>query len=239
MASFLIQTINDQIKHDFCFHLAQAIEYQNWYSNGIVSHVSYLDNDIKRPACIPVGSLEFVFEYVGYHYGHRKQQPIKPINIPKELFYFKYLKRNCWANVIKKNINPACFIKSATAYKKYNEIIMDKYTLSFAPEDNYFVSELIDIESEWRCFVFRNKLIGINNYSGDFTLFPDVSLIKEVIDNYNNCPLSYTLDVGINKSGTFIIEVHPFVSCGLYGFADYRVLPQMFVDGYYYLLGRS
>lgn len=109
MASFLIQTINDQIKHDFCFHLAQAIEYQNWYSNGIISHVSYLDNDIKRPACIPVGSLEFVFEYVGYHYGHRKQQPIKPINIPKELFYFKYLKRNCWANVIKKKYQSGMF----------------------------------------------------------------------------------------------------------------------------------
>ena len=40
-------------------------------------------------------------------------------------------------------------------------------------------------------------------------MFPDVDLIKEMIKdfNYNN---AYTLDVGINKDGTFLIECHDF-----------------------------
>ncbi len=237
MASFLIQTTDNQIKHDFGFHLARAIEYQNWF-NGRINYLAYLDNDIKRSACVPVGSLEFAYKYINYHYGHRNES-IKSINIPEELLKPKYLKRKCKNRVPKENIRGPCFIKSATAYKKFTEVIIDNRTLSTVPQDEYFVSELIKIDSEWRCFIHRDKLVSINNYSGDFTLFPDVPLIKEMIEGYYNCPPAYTLDVGINESGTFIIEVHPFVSCGLYGFADYRILPQMFINGYNFLLETS
>jgi hypothetical protein len=41
-------------------------------------------------------------------------------------------------------------------------------------------------------------------------------------------PVAYTLDVGVNKKHTFIIEAHDFFSCGLYGFADLKLLPLMF-----------
>ena len=56
-----------------------------------------------------------------------------------------------------------------------------------------------------------------------------------MIKDYKDSPLSYTLDVGINNNGTFIIEVHPFVSCGLYGFSDYRILCYMFENGFNYI----
>ena len=88
---------------------------------------------------------------------------------------------------------------------------------------------MIDIDSEWRVFVFNQTLYGIQNYSGDFTMFPDVKLIKEMIKNYNNNG-AYTLDIGINNDGTFIIECHDFFSCGLYGFSDYKMLPLMFIN---------
>ena len=91
------------------------------------------------------------------------------------------------------------------------------------------VSEYIDIDSEWRAFVFNNELVGLHNYSGDFTIFPDVKLIKIMIKdfNYNG---AYTLDIGVNLKGTFIIECHDFFSCGLYGFEDYKLLPKMFIS---------
>jgi len=41
-------------------------------------------------------------------------------------------------------------------------------------------------------------------------------------------PVAYTLDVGINNRSTFVIEVHDFFACGLYGFADLNLLPLMF-----------
>ena len=64
-----------------------------------------------------------------------------------------------------------------------------------------------------------------------FTLFPDVRRIKDMINTYtlyNQSPIAYTLDIGINDKGTFIIEIHDFFSCGLYGFANHSKLPFMF-----------
>ena len=51
-----------------------------------------------------------------------------------------------------------------------------------------------------------------------------------MINAYADSPYAYTIDVAVlgNKE-TVLIEVHPFFSCGLYGFADYRVLVDMFI----------
>lgn len=51
-----------------------------------------------------------------------------------------------------------------------------------------------------------------------------------MIREYKSCPIAYTLDVGVNSNNTFIIEVHDFFSCGLYGFSDNKILPYMFSD---------
>ena len=91
----------------------------------------------------------------------------------------------------------------------------------------YQFSQVILIDSEWRAFVYKGKLVGLQNYCGEFTLFPDVEKIKEMIKAYKSAPIAYTLDVGINANGTFVIEVHDFFSCGLYGFSD-SSLPFMF-----------
>jgi hypothetical protein len=50
-----------------------------------------------------------------------------------------------------------------------------------------------------------------------------------MIKKYKSAPIAYTLDVGVNdKDGTFIIEIHTFFSCGLYGFVNHAILPNMF-----------
>ena len=54
-----------------------------------------------------------------------------------------------------------------------------------------------------------------------------------MIKNYTTSPKAYTLDIGVNKKdGTFVIEVHNFFSCGLYGFSDHKLLPLMFISGW-------
>jgi hypothetical protein len=135
----------------------------------------------------------------------------------------------------KKNIeiDKPLFIKSATQYKGFTSLVDD---VSLIPDDIYFVSEEIDIESEWRTFIYNGELVGIHHYLGDFTIFPDILFIQQMIAAYKNCPPAYTLDVGINKNGTFLIEVHPFVSCGLYGFRNYKLLPSMFISSFQYLV---
>jgi hypothetical protein len=82
--------------------------------------------------------------------------------------------------------------------------------------------------SEYRTFIFRGRLVGINNYAGDFKIFPDVKKINEYIANFNKYK-SYTMDFAITEKGELkLIEIHQFFSCGLYGFFDYNILLNMF-----------
>jgi hypothetical protein len=74
-------------------------------------------------------------------------------------------------------------------------------------------------------------MVGLQHYCGDFTLFPIVAAIENMIARYKSAPIAYTLDVGVSSvpyKSTFVIEVHDFFSCGLYGFMDATKLPFMF-----------
>ena len=65
------------------------------------------------------------------------------------------------------------FIKSASAVKcDYAGIYHAGQKL---PDDtDYFVSQTIDIVSEWRIFVHRGNILDLKNYSGDPWQIPDV-----------------------------------------------------------------
>ena len=132
--------------------------------------------------------------------------------------------------------NKNIFVKSNEKIKGYKDIVEPQ---GKCPSGDFIVSEEIEIESEWRAFVHKNKLVGLQNYLGDFTMFPDTNIISEMIKTYVDCPPAYTLDVGINKqNGTFIIEVHAFFSCGLYGFNDYNILPKMLIQTFNWITER-
>jgi len=224
LTTFLLQKIDGEIKHDFSFTLIESINYQNWinYPTNIfgISHVE-LDDDLP-PKHIPIGSVEFVLEYLKKHFNLFP----KPKNIPKELMSFEFTGRKV-INGTEKDIIETSFVKSNDDIKKFTEYCKE------APIGNYQISEIIEIDSEWRGFVFNNELVGLQNYTGEFDLFPDVRQIKKMIRAYKSAPIAYTIDVGISKKKTVIIEVHDFFSCGLYGFSDHRKLPFMFLRWFY------
>jgi len=242
--TFLIQTIDNIVTHDFSFTLIEAIKYHNWYENKKIYDywlqenipkdfiMSHLKKDIKDT--IPVGSVEFILSYLNKYYNINN---IKPLNIPKQLMKPEYLKRWIVERATDTNIINAgeipIFVKDNTKIKGWTNIVE---TNRGYPPGEYLISEYVEIESEWRAFVFNNRLVGLQNYSGDFTMFPDVELIKKMIADFNYSS-AYTLDVGINDKGTFIIECHDFFSCGLYGFSDYKVLPLMFINTWNKLIG--
>jgi hypothetical protein len=162
-------------------------------------------------------------------------QNVKPINIPNELMKPEYLKRNVW-DFYPYQDDKTVFVKSKNKIKGYSNII--RYTE--IPTGEFLVSDLIDIDSEWRSFVYNGELVGLQNYAGDFTIFPDVELIENMIKDYKDCPPAYTLDVGINqKDGTFVIEAHAFWSCGLYGFSNNSILPMMFIKAFNWQIAES
>lgn len=222
---FLIQTINGKIKHDFSFTLLESIDFQNWLRNDKSFEVCFTDEQ-TMPNYIPIGSVEFVSKYITDYYGITP----KPKNIPLELIGKNWTGRTV-INGTEKDIIGEKFVKSNDKIKSFTEICKT------APEGNYQISDLIDIESEWRAFVFEGKLVGLQNYSGKFDIFPNVDKIKAMINAYKTQPIAFTLDVALSNNDTVIIEVHDFFSCGLYGFSEHKILPFMFSKWFYSFVG--
>lgn len=232
---FLIQKINREIRHDFSFTLLESVRFQEWLQNDSKSiTVKYIDsinneNWWFKPFhqhYVPVGSVEFVSSWM-----QRFGVPIpRPINIPIELFNpNRFTARNVFNGnqTDSKDLDGVYFVKSNSKIKKFAEFIRFNKKDMLLPVDEYQISEVISIHSEWRAFVYNKQLVGLQNYSGDFTKFPETSIIFDMINNYHQAPVAYTLDVGVNNYRTFIIEAHDFFSCGLYGFADHKTYPFM------------
>jgi hypothetical protein len=226
MIKFLIQTIDGEIKHDFSFTLLKSIEYQAWAdkTSPFTYHLLDMPTKFDPVYCdyIPVGSVEFVSKFLFQIFGRTP----KPRNVPVELFD-KIFSGRTIINGTNEDITEASFVKSNDKIKYFAEFC------SFAPAGNYQISSIIrNIDSEWRAFIYKGELVGLQNYSGNFTKFPDVRKINEMIRVYKSAPISYTLDVAICDYQTYVIEVHDFFSCGLYGFEDHKILPFMFSRWY-------
>lgn len=222
---FLIQTIGGIVKHDFSFTLIESINYQNWLREDNSFIINFTDGPTV-PDHIPIGSVEFVSNYLNDYYSLTP----KPKNVPVELTGKDWSGRNI-INGTEKDIVGEKFVKSNDKIKSFTEIC------SSAPIGNYQIQDLIEIESEWRAFVFKGQLVGLQNYSGEFDVFPDVDKIKLMISAYTSQPIAFTLDVAISNGSTVIIEVHDFFSCGLYGFSEHRILPFMFSKWFYSFIG--
>jgi len=81
-----------------------------------------------------------------------------------------------------------------------------------------YISEPIDFVSEYRCFVLEQNLVGMKHYQGDFTVFPNVDVVNQIMNTYSNCPVAYTIDVGVTSTGeTCIVELNDFWAIGSYG----------------------
>lgn len=238
---FLIQKINGKIVHDFSFTLLESISFKNWLTHSEKIKVKFLNynTDVPEPddiypipfkpyhkGYVPIGSVEFVTEFLQHFYGLTP----KPLNVPEDLFHY-YPGRTIFNGDHNsfKNLDGKFFFKSNDKIKGHSGYY-DTGIPTELPEGNYQISEFIpDIVSEWRAFVYNGKLVGLQNYVGEFTKWPNVHVIKGMIQMYKSAPIAYTLDIGISYDrGTFVIECHDFFSCGLYGFADHAILPSMF-----------
>ena len=260
--NFLIQKINNEIRHDFAFTLIESARFHNWLHHGTRIGIKYLNTiDIVEPSDIyppfdfknyhyrqkyvPIGSVDFVVEYLQRMYGLMP----KPINVPEALFDRANRKIFNGNHLSLENCAGKYFVKSNDYFKGFTEIIECVDTGNQGttyskpiPIGDYQFSEVISIDSEWRAFIYNGKMIGLQNYCGEFTKWPDVWKIKQMIYEYQangKPPIAYTLDVGVNDRGTFVIELHPMMSVGLYGFSDHKVLPYMFYKCFWEFIQRE
>ncbi len=217
---FLIQTVNDEIVHDFTFTLLEALRYHKWCGRDY--HMAMVtDSGVDEPGWIPVGSVEFVQGYLKDAYD----LTVKPHNVPEELMVIVFSGRAMRNTIADKTID----LSNENLFVKSNDKIKCELDLAQIPPGRYQLSSLVDFTSEWRAFIWRGELVGLQNYAGDFTQFPDVTKIRLMMGVFApNAPCAYTLDVGVCDGVTLVVEVHDFFSCGLYGFADLQLLPLLF-----------
>jgi len=218
---FLIQTVMGELVHDFTFTLHEALRYHAWANRNYHTY-THSSHALREPGWIPVGSVEFVQDYLKDAYD----LTVKPRNVPRELWPRKFSGRA----ITNPSFTGTPDLSEVRLHVKSNDKIKQEIDLTKVPPGNYQISPLQEYSSEWRAFVWRGDLVGLQNYAGDFTEFPDVPLIHEMMDAFSpSAPCAYTLDVGIiaGYSRTYVVEVHDFFSCGLYGFADLQLLPLM------------
>ena len=137
------------------------------------------------------------------------------------------------------------FLKYASKLKQYSMVGNVDFIHDTRDSDSYFcidgmyvLSEVIDIISEYRVIVSCDSIEGIQYYDGDCTVFPDIQLLKEMVELYKvdeTRPRAYTMDIAVSTRGTCILEVHPFVSIGTYGFTS-SSLPYMYINGLDYYI---
>lgn len=255
MTKFLLERVGKNLVFDFERELENAKSYADWRQDPM--EIIYSNDDGSVPELanpkeyVPVGSIEFVTEYVKKYFPDHAKGLI-PINVPECLF--KYAGReimNVSSSGLTGNELPYTF--GNKIYRKSNLIIKDENNglVDNTPDvdlrDCQVASYVDNIISEWRVFVFKNEVQQVCFYGGgDPLVFPDPSRIKKMIEVFRpEAPAAYTLDVftketeaasGLKYTETYVMECHRFFSCGLYGFADYAKLPYMYSQTFYEMI---
>lgn len=76
------------------------------------------------------------------------------------------------------------------------------------------------ILSEWRCYVYQDKVVDIRNYSGDIYQIPMKEYLDDIVNkNKGIFPNTYTIDVGIleGQKEHVVIEYNDMWAIGNYG----------------------
>lgn len=229
MTNVFIQKDKEEFDYDFLFEAYLSFSDINFWSREKIYNIVIISHEKLLNSCatlessdVFVGTVEFmktVFE------KFKIKQP-KPINIPKEISIFAY--REISEGFLK-DLEFPCFIKPAEELKLFTGFVIkstkDLNLLypQIKEDTKLFISEVEDFVSEYRCFVYKGKIIDMRHYSGDFRDLPtfhDIRMVDDAIKHYKSSPMAYTADFGITKTGRAkLIEVNDFYSCGTYGFS--------------------
>lgn len=165
-----------------------------------------------------------------------------PIDYPKEIVEAGL----CGRTILKMPLHEAIkkfesteiplFIKPVTT-KLFDGILVSKKedlnffgTISTNPDA--YVSEKIDILSEYRIYVHNGKMVHSCCYEGDFRLAPDYVYVYNMITAYKSAPVAYTIDIAIlDDDRNVLMEFNDFWAIGSYGLKSWDYA-QMLADRY-------
>lgn len=123
-----------------------------------------------------------------------------------------------------KSTGSSIFIKPFDI-KLFTGFVLDQMvhmSISDIPEDSMVMTYEVfksPIRSEYRCYIHRDKVIDIRNYSGDIFCSPDEKYLESVVSlNKGKFPIAYTADIGILENGeNVVVEYNDMWAIGNYG----------------------
>jgi hypothetical protein len=108
--------------------------------------------------------------------------------------------------------------------KLFTGMVFEKIYLSMLnpyPKDTLvYVNVPFDspILSEWRIYVKNGRMVDAKNYSGDWKIIPDWKIAENIIEDFTNKPICFTLDVAVLENGkTECVEFNDMWAIGNYG----------------------
>lgn len=239
MAKFLIQNDKSILDNEKQF-LLEKLEKQKYVHE--YRNISFADlYVVNEPGWYPVGTIQFVSKYLHNAYDIEQENPIE---IPEYLRTEEFLKREYYFTTFDKLPRTGkYFLKDCSQLKKFSEAIIADYfpfnEKKLSTDHIYQVSSLFPVEAEYRVYVLQGEIENIVCYDGDCTVLSDMALIKKAITIINakeKWLKSYTIDVMVGKPGTAIIEIHNFMSVGLYSTLWGDNLVWAYKDGIDYLI---
>lgn len=175
---------------------------------------------------IPITSIERTRKFLKKNYNVN----MTPIEIPEILRKFSPGYEVMIGEELLKNHNKydndKFFIKRIDELKSWNNLWCEGYYEYIEKNGLYSICPRQNILAEYRIFVYMDNIEGCYHYSGSPIIFPDAKLIQEMVNLYKTVPhpAAYTLDIAVTNERTFPLEIHPMVSCGLYGFQSSNLL---------------
>ena len=189
---------------------------------------------------VPVGSIQFC-NIMGYAIGCRS---LPALNVPEELAdeafagrpIFRCRDKGELHDVLMSSEPKQFIVKPDNIAKRFEaQLVRNEETAigSFTRQywEPYFVSERImeDIVAEWRIFFWRDEIIEAEPYYLGNWACPDERFVSKALETWKTGkPYAGTLDIAILDSGkNIVIEAHPLIACGLYGFEGPSLPPML------------
>lgn len=219
MRKFLIQCDSHKRPlYDFCYAMVEAERYFAWKEDDTfrfiyVEHPKKYASEKAAEKVVPVGSVEFVREFVRLNYGEiAVKEVIRPVY------------PSCWLGSYMGNMDPTFVVRGMRTFARkivqfeYNRrggpisAILDKkyhlkhdevikhplngdYPLHVLRDrvaefegEPWHISDTVSTVNEWRVFVHNHAIVGVKQYKGDYNAVFPLIYANKLIKDYEESP---------------------------------------------------
>jgi ATP-grasp domain, R2K clade family 2 len=197
-----------------------------WELNCQVAPYYWVDDiDIITDLCPTIGVSGWIGDV---HRALTKLNKPIPINIdyPEELTEFlgRNIRKGTLGEV--RNHITTVFVKpqEQKAFQGFvwlNDLTSRSRIVMHGDDVPVLIADPIEILSEHRSFILRDKVRDVRRYKGDWSLAPNRKIVESAAKKMKgHCPVAYCLDWGITKDGeTVLVEMNEGFAFGSYGMA--------------------